>query len=57
MSTQPYVTQEQFQLTANREYVFPSVYKGGMLSATTLNRCLIYIGLGDVTAHDFRAPF
>ncbi len=49
------ILQEQLFLVGNREYVFPSVYKKGMLSATTLNRMLDYVGLSDVTAHDFRA--
>lgn len=49
------ILQEQYKLTSQQEYVFPSVYKKGMLSATTLNRMLDFIGLGDVTAHDFRA--
>ena len=56
MSTQLYeLLKDQVQFTGNREYVFASVYKDGMLSATTLNRMLDNIGLGDVTAHDFRA--
>jgi integrase len=49
------ILQEQHKLTGQQEYVFPSVYKKGMLSATTLNRMLDFIGLGEVTAHDFRA--
>lgn len=56
MSTQLYVLlQEQFQFTGNLDYVFASVYKERMLSATTLNRMLDNIDLGDVTSHDFRA--
>lgn len=56
MSTQLYkLLKDQQKFTGNREYVFASVYKDGMLSATTLNRMLDNIGLGDVTAHDFRA--
>lgn len=39
----------------SREFVFPAIYKDGMLSPTTLNRMLEYIGLVDVTGHDFRA--
>lgn len=46
---------EQYKESANKDYVFPSVYKTGMMSATTINRALDYIGLHDVTAHDFRA--
>ncbi|KQD02435.1 tyrosine-type recombinase/integrase [Acinetobacter soli] len=46
---------EQKSLSGQQEYVFPSVYKKGMLSATTLNRMLENIGLSEVTAHDFRA--
>ena len=46
---------DQEKFTGNRDYVFAAVYKDGMLSATTLNRMLDNIGLGDVTAHDFRA--
>lgn len=56
MSEQLYrLLKEQEKFTGNREYVFASVYKDGMLSATTINRALDYIGLHDVTAHDFRA--
>lgn len=46
---------EQQKITGNQEYVFSAVYKDGMLSATTLNRMLDYLGLKDVSAHDFRA--
>lgn len=49
------ILKEQLTISGNQEYVFPSVYKTGMLSATTLNRMLDYIGLAEVTAHDFRA--
>ncbi|MBF7694260.1 tyrosine-type recombinase/integrase [Acinetobacter pollinis] len=49
------ILKEQLKITGGQEYVFPSVYKTGMLSATTLNRMLDYIGLSEVTAHDFRA--
>ena len=56
MSEQLYqLLKEQEKFTGNREHVFASVYKDGMLSATTINRALDYIGLHDVTAHDFRA--
>lgn len=49
------ILQEQGNIVGNREYVFPAIYQDGMLSATTLNKMLDYIGLSDVTAHDFRA--
>lgn len=45
----------QYLTSGKKKHVFPAVYKDGMLSATTLNRMLDFIGLGDVTAHDFRA--
>lgn len=47
---------DQQKISGMREYVFPGVYSGSnMLSASTINRMLEYIGLDDVTAHDFRA--
>ena len=46
---------EQKKITGSQDYVFSAIYKEGMLSATTLNRMLDYIDLGDVSAHDFRA--
>lgn len=49
------ILQEQYKISGQQEYVFPAVYKKGMLSATTLNRMLDFIELGEVTAHDFRA--
>ena len=49
------IIQEQHRNFGNREYVFPAVYQDGMLSATTMNRMLDFIGLSSVTAHDFRA--
>ncbi len=49
------ILQEQRKIVGNREYIFPAIYQDGMLSATTLNKMLDYIGLSDVTAHDFRA--
>ncbi|MDQ9009056.1 tyrosine-type recombinase/integrase [Acinetobacter gerneri] len=57
MSSQVYeVLQRQHKISNNREFVFPAVYKSvGMLSASTLNRMLEYVGLNDVSAHDFRA--
>jgi len=57
MSQQVYdIFQDQFSNTGNQTLVFPSVYKPNQqLSSSTLNRMLDYIGLTDVTAHDFRA--
>lgn len=56
LSSQAYeIILEQKQSFGQHEFVFPSVYKKGMLSATTLNRMLDYMGLSEVTAHDFRA--
>lgn len=60
MSTQLYgLLQEQLQISESQSYVFPAVYKNRskteMLSASTLNKMLEYIGLDDVTSHDFRA--
>ncbi len=49
------ILQEQRNIVGNREYVFPAIYQYGMLSAATMNKMLDYIGLSDVTAHDFRA--
>lgn len=49
------ILKDQYVVTGNQEYVFSSVYKTGMIASTTLNRMLEYIGLGEVTAHDFRA--
>lgn len=49
------ILRAQHKITGLQEYVFASVYKTGMLSPTTLNRMLDFIGLGDVSAHDFRA--
>lgn len=47
---------KQQVISGDQKYVFPSPQKRDcMLSRTTLNRMLEYIGLGDVTAHDFRA--
>ncbi len=46
---------EQRKIAGSQDYVFSAIYKEGMLSATTLNRMLDYINLGDVSAHDFRA--
>ncbi|MPW43394.1 tyrosine-type recombinase/integrase [Acinetobacter guerrae] len=49
------ILKEQHKINGNREYVFAAIYKEGMLNKTTLNRMLDFIGLRDVTAHDFRA--
>lgn len=57
MSDQVYeVLKKQYKNSGNKKYVFPAIYKpDGMLDKSTLNRMLKYIGLNDVTAHDFRA--
>ena len=49
------ILKKQYLNSGLKQHVFPAVYKDGMLSATTLNRMLDFIGLSDVTAHDFRA--
>jgi integrase len=50
------VLQAQYLNSGHKDLVFPAVYKAsGMLSQMTLNRMLEYIGLDEVTAHDFRA--
>lgn len=49
------ILKEQHKINGNREFVFAAIYKDGMLNKTTLNRMLDFIGLRDVTAHDFRA--
>jgi len=47
---------EQSAITKDQKYVFSSPYKNDcMISRTTLNKMLTYIGLAEVTAHDFRA--
>ncbi|MCH7391802.1 tyrosine-type recombinase/integrase [Acinetobacter dispersus] len=57
MSNQLYdLLQLQFKITGEHEYVFTSPYKWGcMLSASAMNKMLMYVGLDEVTAHDFRA--
>ncbi|WP_336014784.1 tyrosine-type recombinase/integrase [Acinetobacter pittii] len=57
MSDQVYnVLQKQYKNSGNKKHVFPAIYKpDGMLDKSTLNRMLKYIGLNDVTSHDFRA--
>lgn len=49
------ILRQQYNDHPNAEYVFPSVYKTGMLSPTTLNRMLEYLEMTGVSAHDFRA--
>ncbi|WP_296284634.1 integrase arm-type DNA-binding domain-containing protein [uncultured Acinetobacter sp.] len=47
---------QQQQITGDQKYVFSSPQKRDcMLSRTTLNKMLEYIGLSEVTSHDFRA--
>ena len=57
LSTQLYgLLQQQKTITGDQRYVFASPYKRDcMISRTTLNKMLVYIGLSEVTAHDFRA--
>lgn len=48
--------EQQHSIAGDQIYVFPSPQKRNcMLSRTTLNRMLEYMGLNKVTAHDFRA--
>ena len=50
------ILNEQYAFTKDQKYVFPSPQKRDcMISRTTLNKMLTYIGLNQVTAHDFRA--
>ncbi|MEI1744296.1 integrase arm-type DNA-binding domain-containing protein [Acinetobacter baumannii] len=57
MSDQLYeILKDQYAITKGQKYVFASPQKRDcMISRTTLNKMLTYIGLSDVTAHDFRA--
>lgn len=57
MSTQlEKLLREQQHITGDQTYVFSSPQKRNcMLSRTTLNRMLEYMGLASITAHDFRA--
>ncbi|NAR78988.1 tyrosine-type recombinase/integrase [Acinetobacter haemolyticus] len=57
MSDQVYkLIMEQYEINPDQPYVFASPSKdGAMLSRTTLNRALVYVGLAEVTTHDFRA--
>ncbi|MDH2463976.1 tyrosine-type recombinase/integrase [Acinetobacter baumannii] len=57
MSDQLYeILKDQYAITKGQKYVFASPQKRDcMISRTTLNKMLTYIGLNDVTSHDFRA--
>lgn len=57
MSDQVYeILKNQYLNSGHNTLVFPAVYKSsGMLNQMTLNRMLEYVGLSEVTAHDFRA--
>ncbi|MGN5753108.1 tyrosine-type recombinase/integrase [Acinetobacter calcoaceticus] len=57
MSDQLYdLLKDQYAITKGQKYVFSSPQKRDcMISRATLNKMLSYIGLNDVTAHDFRA--
>lgn len=57
MSTQLHdLLLNQQQITFDQSYVFASPQKRNcMISRTTLNKMLAYMGLANVTAHDFRA--
>ncbi|MHC3032504.1 tyrosine-type recombinase/integrase [Acinetobacter nosocomialis] len=57
MSDQLYeILKDQYAITKGQKYVFASPQKRDcMISRTTLNKMLMYIGLREVTAHDFRA--
>lgn len=47
---------EQYEISQNDTYVFSAPFKNDeMLARTTLNRALVFIGLPEVTTHDFRA--
>lgn len=50
------ILKDQYAITKGQKYVFASPQKRDcMISRTTLNKMLMYIGLREVTAHDFRA--
>lgn len=50
------ILKEQISVSQNQTYVFPAPFKKDeMLARTTLNRALVFIGLPEVTTHDFRA--
>lgn len=47
---------EQYEISQNETYVFAAPFKKDeMLARTSLNRALVFIGLPEVTTHDFRA--
>ena len=47
---------EQYEISQNETYVFSAPFRSdAMLARTTLNRALVFIGLPEVTTHDFRA--
>lgn len=46
----------QYEVSQHQTYVFSAPFKkDAMLAKTTLNRALVFIGLPEVTTHDFRA--
>lgn len=50
------ILQKQYLNSGNHDLVFPAIFKPQeMLGQMTLNRMLEYIGLKNVSAHDFRA--
>jgi integrase len=59
ISDQAYkVLRQQYEISGDGILVFPAIFSknsSGMLSPSTLNSMLEYIGLKDVTTHDFRA--
>ncbi len=57
MSDQLYeLLKEQYEISGHQKYVFAAPYRDDeMLARTTLNRALVFIGLPEVTTHDFRA--
>lgn len=57
MSEQVYgVLKKQHLNSGNKQLVFPAIFNtSNMLNQMTLNRMLEYIGLKEVSAHDFRA--
>lgn len=57
MSDQLYaLLKEQYEISQNQTFVFSAPFKkDAMLARTTLNRALVFIGLPEVTTHDFRA--
>ncbi|KXZ64810.1 tyrosine-type recombinase/integrase [Acinetobacter venetianus] len=59
ISDQAYkVLRQQYEISGDSILVFPAIFSkksSGMLSPSTLNSMLEYIGLKDVTTHDFRA--